>query len=230
MRWNFHEQKEGLYMDKKQGKIDMLRKKLTKGWPGWAVELEGWAEVLIVAAVLAWFLTQFIIINATVPSGSMQDTIQPGDRLFGLRLSYLFSEPKRGDIVVFHYPVDEALGKKTNFIKRIIGLPGETVDIKDAKIYIDGSETPLEEDYIMDEPWTVAADGFHFEIPDGCYLMLGDHRNNSKDSRYWPSEIVRAGLASSIEEAQSFAFVKRKQILGKAYLRYWPLTEITLLK
>ena len=87
-------------------------------------EILSWVEVFVVAIVLAWFIVSFIIVNATVPSGSMQDTIQPGDRLIGFRLTYLFTDPKRSDIVVFHYPVDDALGKHTNYIKRIIGLPG----------------------------------------------------------------------------------------------------------
>ena len=86
-------------------------------------ELISWIEVIVVAVVLALFLNNFIIVNATVPTGSMENTIQPGDRLLGLRLTYLFSDPQRGDIAVFRYPVDEALGKKTNYIKRIIGLP-----------------------------------------------------------------------------------------------------------
>ena len=64
-------------------------------------EILSWVEVIVVAVVLAWFITSFIIVNATVPTGSMQDTIQPGDRLFGLRLTYMFSDPKRGDIAVF---------------------------------------------------------------------------------------------------------------------------------
>ncbi|MBQ6598878.1 MAG: signal peptidase I, partial [Lentisphaeria bacterium] len=148
-------------------------------------EILSWVEVFVVAIALAWFLTSFIIVNATVPSGSMQDTIQPGDRLMGLRLTYtLFSQPKRGDIAVFRYPVDAALGKKTNYIKRVIGLPGETIDIKKGKIYINGSDPPLAEPDRKDD-WTVENDGFHFEIPEGCYLMLGDNRNKSSDARYW---------------------------------------------
>ena len=75
-------------------------------------EILGWLEVIVVALVLAWLITSFIIINATVPTGSMENTIMPGDRLFGLRLTYYFSSPKRGDIAVFKYPVRRALSER----------------------------------------------------------------------------------------------------------------------
>lgn len=192
-------------------------------------EVLSWVEVIVVAIALALLLNNFIIINARVPSGSMENTIQPGDRLLGLRLTYLWSEPQRGDIVVFRYPIDEAQGHKTNFIKRIIGLPGETVEIRDAKVYIDGSETPLDEPYLKDE-WRVLNDGITFKVPEGCYLMLGDNRNNSKDARYWASEAYSLGLADTPEEAwNNFTFIKRGKILGKAYVRYWPLNKISSL-
>ena len=196
-------------------------------------EIISWVEVIVTAVVIALLLTQFIIINARVPSGSMQDTIQPGDRLFGLRLTYLFSEPKRGDIVVFRYPVDDALGHKTNYIKRIIGLPGETLEIRDARIYINGSDTPLDEPYLREE-WVERNDGITFKIPEGCYVMLGDNRNNSSDSRYWHDVALRdfmmEGKEITEEEAVQLQFVPRNKILGKAYVRYWPITQISVVK
>lgn len=202
--------------------------KTEKGNNSFMKELLSWIEIFVVAIVLALFLNNFIIVNATIPSGSMENTIEPGDRVLGFRFSYWFSDPQRGDIIVFKYPVDEALGKNTNYIKRIIGLPGETVEIRDGKIYIDGSETPLEEDYLKEE-WTVKNDGFTFEVPEGCYLMLGDNRNNSKDSRYWAAEAYMYGLATTEEEAMTFSFVSEDKILGKAYFRYWPLNKISSL-
>ena len=212
-------------------------------------ELISWAVTIGAAVVIALFLTQFIILNARVPSGSMANTIMTGDRLFGSRLTYLFHEPRRGDIIVFKYPVNElALSKlkgsdykeflkankirHTNYIKRLIGLPGETVDIVDGKIYINGSEEPLDEPYLKEE-WTRETNA-HFEIPEGCYLMLGDNRNNSADARYWKNYaqmlFQAAGAELSEEEAEAVQFVTKKQILGKAYLRYWPITKISLLK
>ena len=192
-------------------------------------EIFSWVRVIAEALVIALLLNTFIIVNATVPSGSMENPIQPGDRLFGLRLTYLFKDPARGDIVVFRYPVDASLGKKTNYIKRIIGLPGETVEIRNAKIYINGSEEPLDEPYLKEE-WTVLNDGITFEVPEGCYLMLGDNRNNSKDARYWALEALQLGLASDLDQAmQDFTYVKKSKMLGKAYVRYWPITKISSL-
>lgn len=196
-------------------------------------EIISWIEVIAAAVVIAFLINSFIIVNATVPTGSMENTIMPKDRLFGLRLTYLFKDPQRGDIVVFRYPVDASLGKKTNYIKRIIGLPGETVEIRNAKIYIDGSDTPLDEPYLKEE-WVVFNDGITFEVPEDCYLMLGDNRNNSSDSRYWAlvalQDYAEAGKEITKEEAWALSFVKRKQILGKAYVRYWPLTKISMIK
>ena len=195
-------------------------------------EIISWIEVLGAAILIALAVNSFIIINATVPSGSMENTIHVGDRLFGLRLTYLFSEPQRGDIVVFRYPVDASLGRKKNYIKRIIGLPGETVEVRDAKVYINGSETPLDEPYLKEE-WVIRNSDMTFEVPDGCYLMFGDNRNNSSDSRYWAEVAVREyakeGKSITPEEAMQLSFVKRKQILGKAYVRYWPLNRISVL-
>ncbi len=150
-----------------------------------------------IALVAALLINNFILLNAKVPSGSMENTIMTGDRLFGFRLSYLFSDPERGDIVIFKYPDDESI----NYIKRIIGLPGETVTIKKGTVYINGS--PLKEDYLKEE-WLIANDGMEFQVPEGYYFMMGDNRNNSKDSRYWNN-----------------TYVARDKILAKAIFRYW---------
>lgn len=114
-------------------------------------EVLSWVVTLLAAFALAMVLKNYVIINATVPTGSMEHTIEPGDDLFGLRLAYQFSEPKRGDIVIFRFPDDET----QKYVKRVIGLPGEKVTIEDAKIYINDSETPLKEDYLK-ETWTEA--------------------------------------------------------------------------
>ena len=185
-------------------------------------EIIGWIEAIAIAIVLALFIDNVIIINATIPSGSMETTIMTGDRVLGLRLLYLFNDPQRGDIVVFKYPIDEALGENTKFIKRIIGLPGETVEIRKGAVYIDGEK--LEEDYI-NGTWKVANDGFVFEIPEDHYLMLGDNRNNSSDARYWSEIAIREGITDDLAEAYSYSFVDRKKILGKAYFCYWPFKD-----
>lgn len=164
-------------------------------------ELLSWVLTFAVAIVAALFIKYCLIINADVPTGSMENTIMPGDRLIGNRLAYLKEGPQRGDIVVFHYPDNE----KELFVKRVIGLPGESVHIEDAKVYIDDVE--LEEPYLKEE-WTIATGTYDFEVPEDCYLMLGDNRNNSKDARYWENK-----------------YVNIDKILGKALFIYWPFSD-----
>ena len=180
-------------------------------------EVISWLLSLAFVIVAVLFINNFIIVNAQVPSSSMENTIMPGNRLIGTRFSYWFSEPERGDIVIFHYPLDE----KIIYIKRVIGLPGETVRIEDGKIYINGSETPLDEPYLKEE-WLVENTGFSYTIPEDCWLMLGDNRNNSADSRYWPQKALETGLVSSIEEGrEKYSFVHSDQIMARAVFRYW---------
>ena len=93
-------------------------------------ELLSWVEIIVVAVLISLFLTKVVLVNALVPSSSMETLISPGDRLFGNRLTYKFKDPERFDVVIFKYPVDE----EENYIKRVIGLPGETVTIENAKV------------------------------------------------------------------------------------------------
>ncbi|MDY5577786.1 MAG: signal peptidase I [Lachnospiraceae bacterium] len=178
-------------------------------------EIISWIKMFVAAAIIAFVIVEFIIINATVPTGSMEKTILPGDRILGSRLTYLFSEPERGDIIVFKYQFEE----NTDYVKRIIGLPGETVTIQNGEIYIyEGEkliEGPLKEDYINGE-WIMKNDGYTFTVPEGRYLVLGDNRNNSKDARWWYDEIYLNGDCS-----ESDIYVSKDQILGKVYFRYW---------
>ncbi len=183
-------------------------------------EALSWVKVIAFALILTFCLRQFVIVNAEVPTGSMENLIDPGDRLIGFRLAYLFDEPKRFDVIIFEYPVNP----DEKFIKRVIGLPGETVDIVDGKIYIDGDTTPLEEDYLP-EQWVVNNNGFHYEVPEDCYLVLGDNRNLSLDARYWPERAISFGLANSMEDAEQYAYVSKDAILGKAIFKYYPHLE-----
>lgn len=154
-------------------------------------------KIVVIAVVFALVFTNFIIINAEVPSGSMRDTIWEGDRLFGFRLAYKFSEPKRGDIIIFKFPDDET----QNYVKRIIGLPNDIVQIKNGRVYINGEELdePYIKDYILDDGET-----YTYIVPEDSYFMLGDNRNNSKDSRYWVN-----------------TFVKKEKIVAKVVVRYY---------
>ena len=164
-------------------------------------EILSWVLSFAVALLAAIILKDYVIINANVPTGSMENTIMPGDRLIGNRLAYLWSEPERGDIVIFHYPDNE----DELYVKRIIGLPGETVVIEDGKIYINDALQPMDEPYLKEE-WTNRTGPYSFEIPEASYLMLGDNRNDSLDARYWNN-----------------TYVKKEKILGKAAITYWPI-------
>lgn len=195
---------------------DSARKKREARRSAIIEEAISWIKSFVLMFAVALFLTQFIIINAVIPSGSMEDTIMTHDRLIGTRFSYWFSEPARGDIVIFHYPVDE----KKIYIKRIIGLPGETVRIEDGNIYIDDAQEPLQEGYLKEE-WEVLNSGFEFHVPEGSYLMLGDNRNWSEDARYWAENAVFEELAETIEEAEPYMYVRKEKILGKAVFTYF---------
>ena len=166
---------------------------------GLGKEIFEWVKIIVSAALIAFVLNTFIIANSEVPSGSMENTIMTGDRVIGSRLSYHFGDPKRGDIAIFRFPDNESI----YYVKRIIGLPGETVDIIDGKVYIDGSDTPLDEPYIR-EPMIPEAP-MHFEVPEGCYFMMGDNRNYSMDARRWEN-----------------TYVKREKIIAKVLFRYFP--------
>lgn len=171
-------------------------------------EALSWVFTFVAAIVVALVLKNFVIINATVPTGSMENTIMPGDDLFGFRLAYAFSKPERGDIIIFKYPDDE----EEKYVKRIIGLPGEKVTITNAKVYINDSETPLQEDYLKEE-WVVATGPFEFEVPEGCYFVMGDNRNDSWDARYWDN-----------------TYVTKEAIIGKAEWTYFPFDRVGALK
>ncbi len=158
---------------------------------------------IILAFIFVYIITNFIIINARVPSGSMENTIMPKNRIFAFRLSYVFSQPQRGDIIIFKYPDNE----KERFVKRIIGLPGEEVKIDDTNIYIDGQL--LEEDYLK-EPMNINNHST-FNVPQDSYFVMGDNRNSSWDSRNWDKP-----------------FVSEDKILGKLILKYYPEFEIMI--
>lgn len=173
-------------------------------------EIFSWIKIIVAAVVIAFFINNVIIINANVPSGSMEKTIMTGDRMIGLRTSYWFSDPQRGDIVIFKNPDNE----EETFVKRLIGMPGDKVVIKDAKIYINDSR-PLKEDYLPEE-WIRAngSDGvLEYKVPKESYFMLGDNRNVSRDARFWTN-----------------TYVRRDQVIAEAKFVYWPWGHKGLLK
>jgi signal peptidase I len=184
------------------------------------------AKTLGLSLILAFGTRQFVADARFIPSGSMEPTLQVDDRVMVDKVSYHFSKPQRGDIVVFD-PVDKLKkqGYTESFIKRIIGLPGDKVSVHNDKVTINGQ--PLIENYPSDEhPEQMTKlyakmrennptvemrldQGPDFEgvVPSGSYLVLGDHRNDSSDGRVW-------------------GFLPRQNIIGKAVVRYWPLNRM----
>lgn len=162
-------------------------------------EIVSWVKTIILALLLAAAINTFVIVNAEVPSGSMENTIMTNDRIVAFRLAYLFGEPKKGDVVVFHFP-DDPTGK-TLYVKRIIGLPGEKLEIKKGRVYINDSRQPLPESYLKER---AVGDFGPYEIPEGCYFMMGDNRNDSEDARFWQN-----------------TYVEKSEILGKVIFRYY---------
>ena len=162
-------------------------------------EIANWAIIIGVALILATLINKFIIIKAEVISGSMEDTMQIGDVYLGNRLSYVFGDPERGEIVFFKFPDNE----EETFVKRIIGLPGEKIEIKDGKVYINDSAEPLYEPYLRETPRS--EDFGPVVVPEDSYFMMGDNRNHSSDSRAWNT-----------------FYVTKDELLAKAWLRIWP--------
>lgn len=168
-----------------------------------------WTKALLIAFAIVFITRTFLFSPIIVDGPSMQPTLYDRDRMIVNKFIYRFQEPKRFDIVVFH------ASKQKDFIKRVIGLPGEHVAIKDDVLYIDGE--PVDEPYITYGEHELIQSNFRLEnlpghydkIPEGYVLVLGDNRNNSTDSR-------RLGLISI------------DQIVGKANIIYWPLDRFKI--
>ena len=160
-------------------------------------EVLEWIKSLVVAFVLAMFIRTFFFQAFKIPSSSMYPTLQIGDHLIANKLVYRFRDPGRGEIVIFKFPDNT----RRDFVKRLVGRPGEKVNIADGKIYIDGKEVTESRiagrEYFNDEGMP------EITVPEDKYFVLGDNSANSYDSRYW-------------------GFVPRRDFLGEALFIYWP--------
>ena len=182
-----------------------------------------WVESIVVALILALVIRHFVIQAFKIPTGSMRMTLIEGDRImvnkfiYGAKIPFSdirlpgLRQPKRGDVVVFVYPEDP----KKDFIKRLIGLPGETVEIKKGNIYINGElcqDPVVYNRYYYNRPETnYGSEGEPVNVPQDSYYVLGDNSASSRDSRYW-------------------GFVPKKNMLGNAILIYWPPQRIRIIK
>lgn len=172
--------------------------------------------IIVVAILLALFVLNFVARPYEIPSGSMLETIQLQDRVLSEQVSYYFGEPQQGQIVTFKEiddpdtAVDES---ETTLIKRVVAVGGQTVDIKNDAVYVDGEK--LDEPYTLGKPTEIlpseAGIEYPFTVPEGYLWCMGDNRTDSSDSRV-------------------FGPVPVENVTGHAFLRYWPLSSFGLLE
>jgi signal peptidase I len=166
-----------------------------------------YVALAVVAVAVALLIQAFLVKPYRIPSASMEDTLLIGDRVLVDRISWRFSQPERGDIVVFHSPVEQPV-----LIKRIIGMPGDEISLNGGRVYINGK--PLAEPYVrtvdgQQEPSEPFSNGLPwslqepYKVPADSYFVMGDNRTDSGDSR-------------------DFGPIKRGQFVGHAFAKYWP--------
>lgn len=171
-------------------------------------------ETVVVALSIFLIVYLFVMQPHQVNGNSMYPYLENGQYVMTDKVSYRTGEPKRGDIVVFHAPSGAQCpaGTGCDFIKRVIGLPDETVEIKLGKVFVDGRELP--EEYLPEgfvtRPAAFVANGA-ITVPDGSYFVMGDNRGHSSDSRAW-------------------GFIEKGEIVGRAFFRYWPLPHLGLIE
>ena len=170
----------------------------------------GFVGPIVAAVVVALLLRTFVITPYVVPTGSMLETIQEGDMLLGESVSLYFTEPQQGDIVTFYSPEDGEV-----LIKRVIAVAGQTIDLIDGDVYVDGEK--LDEPYVDGKPTYSLSDyvgsagiSYPYTVPEGMIWVMGDNRTDSSDSRY-------------------FGPVDVDDVTSKALLIYWPLSDFGLL-
>jgi signal peptidase I len=181
-------------------------------------QIRDWTEALIVAAVLALIIRSFVVQAFKIPSGSMEDTLLIGDHLlvskfiYGLQVPFSdepvlsMRDPERGDIIVFEFPEDKdkSYFQRRDFIKRVIGLPGDKIEIRSKNVYVNGDRYMTPEAVYKDGTMTVGPrDNMALiTVPQNKYFVMGDNRDRSYDSRFW-------------------GFVDRSVIKGRAFIKYW---------
>lgn len=173
-------------------------------------EIKEWTHSIVVALILTLVIRTFIVQAFKIPSGSMRPTLMEGDKLFVNKYVYRFEMPKRGDIIVFEYPSDP----KKDFIKRLVAFGGESVEIRDGKILVEGKE--LDDPASFGKFYYYNHDPFGgpnetVTVPPDSYYVLGDNSANSTDSRFW-------------------GFVPKKNVLGRAFFRWWPPRRMGLIE
>lgn len=165
-----------------------------------------WVAIIVGALAVALIVKTFLIQAFFIPSLSMFPTLDEGDRVLVNKLSYKLHDVNRGDLVVFERPKGQPESQIKDLIKRVVGLPGETIESREGTVYIDGKQ--LEEDYLVDGVTTENLP--RQEIPAGHVFVLGDNRSDSADSRV-------------------FGSIDEDTIIGRAFVRVWPIPQLSLL-
>ena len=162
-----------------------------------------YTEAFLIAILLALVIRTFVVQAFKIPSGSMLPTLQIGDHLLVNKFLYWFTDPQRGDVIVFKFPQDEA----RDFIKRVIALPGDKVEVRGKRVYV--NDKPVQESYavhldpsMQENPHSPRDNFAPVQAPSGQLFMMGDNRDYSMDSRFW-------------------GFLDMKKIKGKAFIIYW---------
>jgi signal peptidase I len=198
------------FFSKNKTSNDQTRKKKS--------QLRDWSEALIVAAILALIIRTFVVQAFKIPSGSMEDTLLIGDHLlvnkfiYGLQVPFSdesvlsLRDPERGDIIVFEFPEDKnkSYFQRRDFIKRVIGLPGDKIEVRSKNVFINGERYLTPEAVYKDGDLTAGPrDNMPLvTVPEDKYFVMGDNRDRSYDSRFW-------------------GFVDRSVIKGRAFIKYW---------
>ena len=166
-------------------------------------EIKDWIVSIAIAVVLAFFIRYFIVELYLVDGPSMRPTLQSAERLVVNKFIYRFRPPERGEILVFRYPRDPS----RDFIKRVIAVPGDTIEIRDGRVYVNAA--------LLNEPYILSKTRGNYPlatVPDGHIFVIGDNRNNSEDSRF-----------------ADVGFVPFDLIKGKAMLVFWPVSQFKTL-
>jgi signal peptidase I len=175
-------------------------KKQEQSRADWITHIIEYAQVFLLAFIIYFVIDYAVLARVRVEEVSMRPTILPGDRALVSKLAYRFNEPERGDVVVCHSPTEQA-----DYIKRVIGVPGDEVDVHNGIVMVNGMI--VDEPYIAEDPrysgnWIVPADAL---------FVLGDNRNQSSDSHEW-------------------GYIGETSVIGKAFMIYWPPSEIKILQ
>ena len=174
----------------------MEKEDRTENYKSYHLSLTEVLKIAAIAFAVQYIIFNFFIVYAIIPSGSMESTINIGDKIIADRVLFRISGVERGDIIIFHPPIEDK--ERTYYVKRVIGLPGDTIEGIDGYVYINGEK--LEETYTKE---FIDEDFGPYIVPNDCYFMLGDNRTNSYDSRSWNNK-----------------YISSDKIVGKAILKY----------